>query len=592
MSLNQKQLEAVNSDSKRMLVVAGAGTGKTRALTHRIARVIGEGVSPYNILAITFTRKAAGEMRTRLEAMLPKKDIRKLRIGTFHSVCLDVVKSFGDLLGYRKNLSIYDEVDRKDILESIIKDLGLKLSTKKVLKVKESLLRGTEPESSANEILVIMEYENTLRRYNAIDYFGLLEGAVKLLKNPRVQEHYHNLYRYVFVDEYQDTDPLQYEFLMLLQPEQLFVVGDYRQSIYGWRGARPELLFEFAKGEAQRVDLVQNYRSLPKIIEFTNSIITDEEHYGKKLVGVRQSTVGPQVWKNTFYGMLDEASFIAETINELISHNGNNYSDIAVFARKNRTLEDFSQWLTVFGQGIPNVRIGAQADFWKHEEIRLCVNALRLLNNPDDNHSLKSILRTLKIEVPEFKRLEWLARKKQIPLLEALPDDLSFKARFKAACSNLADMEESFNAANTLLTIANYLRLTDWYIGHSLMTRAKRICEMGDFLTKKGWTVEEFLSWFAWREIQDELIDHEKENKVRLMTVHAAKGLEFPVVFVMGLTAGDFPAAWGEPEEEQRLFYVACTRAEDQLILTCSQVDERGKKKYPSKFLALEKVKK
>lgn len=289
MPLNKEQLKAVNSVSKRMLVVAGAGSGKTRTLTHRIARLIEEGASPYNVLAMTFTRKAAGEMRTRLESMISGKDAKKITIKTFHATCLDIVKAFGELLGYRKNLSVYDEVDRKDILESIIKELGFKLSTKEVLSVKETLGCGQRiPQKHQQALLVLNEYENTLKRYNAIDYHGLLEKAVELLRSPGVYKHYHNLYRYVFVDEYQDTDPLQAEFLNLLRPEYLFVVGDFRQSIYGWRGAKPELLFEFVKDGAQRIDLFQNYRSLPDIIAFANTIFTDKS-YGEKLVGVRQS---------------------------------------------------------------------------------------------------------------------------------------------------------------------------------------------------------------------------------------------------------------------------------------------------------------
>lgn len=592
MQLNKEQQAAVKSDAKRILTVAGPGTGKTRVLTHRIERMVkNRGESPLSVLALTFTRKAAGEMAERLSGMLTLAEVRKMRIGTFHSVALQIVREWGDLLGYKENLSIYDQVDQLDIIKSIISDFGLKVKVKDVLEVMQHRAERKIP-AHAKELdvkPVLDQYQNTLRRYNALDYQGLLDTAVMLMRiYPEVRKHYHNQWRLVFVDEYQDTDIVQWEFLELLDPDQLFVVGDYRQSIYGWRGARPDLLMQFAK-IATRFDLVKNYRSLPGIIEHANGIISSKK-YGEPLVSTRESKNDNQVHCGAFDGLMHEGMYIVDQVITLVSHTspGYQYRDIAILARKNRQLALFSQWLrdSQHDLDVPHVRIGAKMEFWKSEPARVCAQVLKLINNPHDNQSLRSILKILNILVPDLKTLEWQARKANKPLVEVLPENNPVRRGYELI--NREDLE-SHPADLVFMSFCGECDIREHYLERRLTTKAGQVETFADRLTSGLYSIEDFLDWYNFREVDDELEEAEDQDRVKLMTVHAAKGLEFPVVIVLGCTDDDFPAKKGDMEEERRLFYVAATRPKDRLYLICPLMDERGKPKKPSRFLASRK---
>lgn len=602
MNLNDQQLQAVKSDSSHVLVVAGAGAGKTRVLSERVIEMTNRGHSPSTFLCLTFTRKAAGEMKARLLKRLPERDVRKIRCGTFHSVCLDIVKQVGELIGYRKNLSIYDERDREDVLRMVTAHLGLKLSVKKSVAALEATIAGHPTEGKdfqESERLgsVVREYHSVLHQYNALDYSGLISQAVRILEEfPNAKQHYSNIYRHILVDEFQDTDLLQCRLLRALSPESLFLVGDVRQCIYQWRGAQPQLLFEFSKEqEAARYDLALNYRSMPDILELANKVIDDSDgRFGKSLEAVRVGKESElQVETCQFEDMLQEGRFIAERIKWLTGPGGYKPGDIAVLARTNRTLVALEQWFrdSGFDTDFPFVRIGKQAEFWKKNEVRLCVNILKLLHNPNDNQALKSILRTLDIEIPDLKRAEYLARKQGWPLLRFFGynrEDAAFAPLAAVPFCSVIDRYErtpALLASDLFIDAVNAWGVIDFYRQRGLKGRVENIKKAGQWILDMGYTLEEFLSWYAYRDLQDELDEERHRDKVKLLTVHAAKGLEWPVVFCLGLTEGEFPHRRSDSEEERRLFYVATTRAADLLILTCSLTDEYGKARRPSIFI-------
>ncbi|MBW7995337.1 MAG: ATP-dependent helicase [Candidatus Glassbacteria bacterium] len=591
MNLNKEQLAAVNSDSDRILTVAGAGTGKTHVLTNRIQRLVESGESPNTMLALTFTRKAAGEMRDRLGKMLTPAKAGKMRIGTFHAIALQVVKDWGDRLGYKPNLSIYDQVDQRDVIESIIKDFGEKVSVGLVLEVMQhEAERKTPAHPKRLEVLHILhQYKNILRRYNALDYQGLLDTALKLMiEFPEVILHYRRLWRLVFVDEYQDTDIVQWDFLQILSPDKLFVVGDYRQSIYGWRGARPDLLMKYAD-IATRFDLVKNYRSLPGIVYFANNIVSSAL-YGEPLIPTRKSPRKVHVHTGAFADLLHEGIYIVETIKELVDHHDYRYADIAVMARKNGQLKNFAQWLkdSRYDEDVPFVRIGSKLDFWKSEPVRVCALALRLINNPFDNRTLYSILRTLNIEVPDLKRLEWMANKAGQPMFTFLPEDNPVRRGCAYACNSKVG---DYPASVVFKIFTRHCDIKGHYSESKRTTKAGLVAKFAEILDYSliPWTLQSFLEWHAFREIEDELSEEETGDTVRLMTVHAAKGLEFPVVIVMGCTDEDFPAMKGDEQEERRLFYVAATRPREGLYVTCPLMNEWGGLNRPSRFMTTSK---
>lgn len=592
-SLDPEQTTAVEVDGPLVLCVAGAGTGKTRALTHRIERLVREGTSARTILAITFTRKAAGELSERLADLLPEREVRKMRIGTFHSLALDVVRAFGELAGYRKNLSIYDEQDRQDVLRAIITDHGMKgVSVKKAVEyISEVALGGVESDPQLN--LLALEYQNTLRRFNALDYDLLMMLAVQLLDIPRVQEHYHALYRVLCVDEFQDSDLNQMAFIDRLDPEQMFAVGDYRQSIYGWRGAQPDLLITMAEiAGTARVDLVRNYRSRPEIVSLANVVIPEDKgQFGKDLIPTRRSEGGPEVTARVFPDMVSEGEFIVNTVIGMCDSGAvkdeYTYRDIVVLARTNRILAEFSQWLrdSGYGDDFPHIRIGAQGDFWKCEEVRLCVQALKILFNPDDNHSLKMLLKGLDCQEPEMRRLEAQARKGGLPLVKLLSPGNPVRLAFEH-CETITAIPEQ-PAYLMFMSFCAALDLREHWLERMLTTRAANVEKLNSILKERLWTLAEFIEWYGLRDIQDDLAEVEDKNRIRLMTVHAAKGLEFPIVFLMDVADGQFPNHRSDQAEERRLFYVACTRARERLYLTCSTTDGYGKTRAPSQYLGL-----
>lgn len=587
MNLNPEQQSAVALDAKALLIRAAAGTGKTATMAHRVSRMTEEGISPRTILLLTFTRFAAREMSERLDTLLSKRAHRVLRTGTFHAVCLTILREFGELRGYRENLSIFDEQDRKDVLTEIIKDHGIKSVS--VTKAMAFLERAESGESSqppdAQLLFVALEYTNTLRRFNAVDYSGLMVEAVSLLEDyPRVQEHYSSIWRHVLVDEFQDTSALQVRFLRALHPETLCLIGDYRQSIFGWRGARPEMLLDFsAELSASRIDLLRNYRSLPTIIFLANKIISDPERYGLDMIPTRKSESDePEVTIRAFPDMVSEGEFVVNQVVDLCDKY--HYRDIVVLARTNRALQQFSQWVRDFhGPDFPHIRIGAQADFWNSEEVRLCVQVLKLINNPLDNQSLKSILKTMDMQVPDIKRLEATARKTETPLVKMLPEDHAVRRAFEFCVMESEGKEPLAHMA--FLYWWEMLDIPTFYLFRKLTTRAENAMKLRDYCESKNYTLAEFLDWYAAREIQDELQDSEGEDRIRLMTIHSMKGLEAPVVFLLNAAEGQLPSRRGDLEEERRLFYVAATRAKDRLFITCSLTDEMGRPRNPSSFL-------
>ena len=594
MNLNTGQLAAVNSDANKILTVAGAGTGKTQVLTSRIQRLVESGESPSTFLCLTFTRKAAGEMRERLSDMLSQQEAQKLTICTFHALALQVVKEWGERLGYKPCLSVYDQIDQRDVVESIISDFGLKISVGLVLEVMQHEAERKQPAhpKRAEVLPALYQYHNILRRYNALDYQGLQDTALGLLSTyPEVLQHYRRKWRVVFVDEYQDTDITQNEILRALDPGRLFIVGDQRQSIYGWRGARPDMLIHFAQ-HAEQISLVKNYRSLPGIIAFANNIVPSDL-YGDRLVATRKSRIKNNVHIEAFADHVQEGMFVVDTIKGLVSDCGYSHSDIAIMARTNRQVKGLAQWLkdSRHDEDVPFVRIGSKMDFWKSEPVRLCAQVLRLMNNPFDNRSLYSILRVLDLEEPNLKRLEWMANKAGQPMVGYLSEGNPVRLGYEGARSTNIGVR---SAAGVFRDFARCCDIKEHYTERKLKTKASLVDKFIGIIEYSllPWTLQSFLDWHCLREIEDELSEEETGDTVKIMTVHAAKGLEFPVVIIIGCTDDQFPSKKGDPAEECRLFYVAATRARDRLYITCPLMDEFGGLTVPSRFMSTSKKEK
>ncbi|NOX30369.1 MAG: UvrD-helicase domain-containing protein [Actinobacteria bacterium] len=591
--LNPAQYDAVLHEKGPLLVVAGAGSGKTRVLTHRIAHLIDHGVSPFEILAITFTNKAADEMRSRVgELVGPVAE--RMWVSTFHSACVRILRRDAAVLGYPSAFSIYDQADAVRLTGYVVRDLGL--DSKKfpprtihghISTAKNELLSATEYSDQASTIFerkigdVFVEYQDRLRKSGAMDFDDLLTVTVELFRGaPDVLDHYQSRFKHVMVDEYQDTNRAQNEIVLMLGVghRNICVVGDSDQSIYRFRGAdiRNILEFENAFPDTTVVVLDQNYRSSQKILDAANAVIARNSSRRPKDLWTDQRG-GAQIVRFQGDDEADEAAWVAGETARLHDGGDVRWNDIAVFYRTNaqsRVLEEHMVKL-----GLPYKVVGGTR-FYDRREIKDALGYMRAVVNPADEVSVKRVLNTPKRGVGDGSVDAWAASK-GITFMEALKEwgETGVSGRAGRGIDHFIELMAGLAEAvpeGPAVVLKQALDRS----GYIEELRAERSIESEGRLenlaelvgSAEGHeTVEAFLEQVSLVADTDALDGD--ESQVVLMTLHSAKGLEFPIVFIMGLEDGVFPhlRSLGEPdelEEERRLCYVGITRAREQLYLT------------------------
>ncbi|MCF7846446.1 MAG: UvrD-helicase domain-containing protein [Candidatus Peribacteraceae bacterium] len=606
--LNPAQIEAVTRLKGPLLVVAGAGSGKTRALTHRIAYLIASGISPHEILAVTFTNKAAEEMKNRIRDMLGKK-ITMPTVGTFHSVCVQILRREIQHLGRENNFLIYDTTDQKLLMKRIFKDKHIDPSAssgqeknnynpsavlaaisgaKSQLIGPEKFVGGSRFGNLVAELFPV--YEKKLAEANALDFDDLLNKVVELFeKFPKILEKYQEKWHFISVDEYQDTNLAQARITNLLAEKyrNLCVIGDPDQSIYSWRGADITNIRDFKKNypEAKIVKLEQNYRSTMNILEAANAIISrNGNREDKKLWS--EKTGGEKIYLLEMNDEREEAEFIASEIERKIMESNYFYRDCVVLYRTNaqsRVIEE-----VFLRHGLPHRIIGG-VKFYARKEIKDVLSYLKIIQNPRDDISLLRILNVpsrkigLKtVEVLQKKATEvgggiWDALKncRETEIPESKKEVLE---RFVRLIEDLQKLNRTNTAASLIKNVLARAKLKEYWMSEGEIegeARTENVLELISVAAKydalePAVSLATFLEEISLLSDADQIED--KENAILLMSLHAAKGLEFPIVFIAGLEQNIFPHSRSllEPkqlEEERRLFYVGVTRAMDNLFL-------------------------
>ena len=623
--LNREQQQAVQHTEGPLLILAGAGSGKTKVLTVRIAYLLAQGVNPYEILAITFTNKAAKEMKSRVEGLVG--DVaNRIWLSTFHSFCAKFLRfELDNFLGYNSNFTIYDTSDSQVVIKAALKALNLDdkyypvgAMISAISDAKNKLMFASDYRKQARDFYqqkvadVYEYYERELRKNNALDFDDLLLVAVKLLQsNAAVLDKYSKRFKYVMIDEYQDTNHAQYLLAYLLSShwKNIAVVGDADQSIYAWRGADIQNILDFEKDypNCTSIKLEQNYRSTKIILDAANAVIDNNEGRPEKNLWTGK-TEGAKIQHFTAQSEHEEAAFIGDTIVKKHDIHGVPYGDMAILYRTNaqsRVLEE-----ALIKRALPYTMVGG-TKFYDRKEIKDVLAYLRVLYNPFDDLSLLRIINVPKrsIGATTVSKLQDYARENGTSLFMTLTqlhlvDTIKGKTKEKLEefgiliFTLVAEMDDKsvLDILEAILDRTGYLAQLEESTDPQDQARAENIGELlsvaKDFQdTNPTGTVEDFLEQVAL--VNDVDSFEQEESKVTLMTLHAAKGLEFPIVFLGGLEEGLFPHSRTlmnpeEIEEERRLAYVGITRAEKELYIsnaTTRTVFGRTSSYLPSRFI-------
>lgn len=599
--LNEQQREAVLHGEGPCMILAGAGSGKTRVLTRRVAHLISHGVVANSILAITFTNKAAQEMRSRVKEMVP--DYAGRWIQTFHAACYRILHMDIDKLGYQHNFSIIDESESRALIKNLLKEeKDLATSPEEMFygfkQVKNSLMDPEKffrnlklPQQVIEKNLRIYKlYHARLKELNALDFDDLIVLCIKLFQeHPDILEKYQHWFSYIMIDEYQDTNYAQYYWARMLASahHNIFVVGDPDQSIYSWRGAEPYNITRFLNDyqDAQVIKLEKNYRSSQNILIAANSLIkNNRDREGKILYS--DLGKGEKVIHFCAADSFQESRFVADAIADLLDREGRKYSDFAIFYRthaQSRVMEE-----ALNRKYIPYKIIGARK-FFERKEIKDILAYLKLVCNPNDSLSFDRVINTPRRGIGEktLEKIKTCAEEKNLSLMETLAQPVEIPG----ISNKIANKLEEFYGMINFLTILSMDSTPVEKIIAELIdasgyaedlkknnpidaeTRIENIKELRslaiEFEKDGGESLEDFLAAIALVQDNDDL---DNSEVVLLMTYHGAKGLEFPVVFMTGMEEGVFPSYRSETpeeiEEERRLCYVGITRAKERLYLT------------------------
>lgn len=608
--LNKEQYEAATTIQGQLLILAGAGSGKTRVLTHRIAHMVKDlAIFPSQILAITFTNKAAGEMRERVRVLVGD-EVDRMWISTFHSSCVRILRREIDKLGYKKDFTIYDSYDQKTLMKQCMKELNIndkEITENEVLnkigKQKDNLIspeqfkRENEHNFKENKIAdLYLLYQKKLRSNNALDFDDLIYKTVELFKkNPEVLEFYQRKFKYIMIDEYQDTNKSQYEFVRLLASlyKNICVVGDDDQCIYAWRGADIRNILDFEKDypSTKVIKLEQNYRSKSNILDAANSVIKNNTERKSKVLRT-DSEPGDKIKLYRASSDMEEGDFVAAQIKRLINEEGRNYKDFAILYRTNNQSRVFEEMF--IRRNIP-YRIVGGLKFYDRKEIKDILAYLKLINNPSDDVSLQRI-----INVPK-RNIGDTTVDKMISFASSVDDSLynvlldidnvpGLATRTVGSINKFTLLIEKFIVNKDAMRVSDIIKTVLEDTGYMEELKKSTLIEdesrienlkelVSDAVEFENTAEDKSLSAFLEKVTLVADIDNydNDADSVVLMTVHSAKGLEFPIVFMVGMENGIFPgnASFNDPkemEESRRLCYVGITRARERLFMTSAEV--------------------
>ncbi len=655
--LNPEQYRAVTTIDGALLIIAGAGSGKTRVITFRIANMLNSGIPQSQILALTFTNKAAKEMEERIKEQTQKK-LSHLTVSTFHAFGVRILRNDIIHLGWRENFSIYDETDRNQLIKEAGRELGFTQDALDVYKIGSLFSNiksgrwswdgenGIPKVHSVNDIYrpLFKSYQEGLKLYNAVDFDDLIALPIRLFKeHPEVLEKYRERFKYIMVDEFQDTSLQQYEFMHLLAHENVAVVGDDDQSIYSWRGANYEniLMFERDFPNVQEIRLEQNYRSTETILAAANGVISNNTNRKDKALWSGNGSGKPI---ELFFPENEaaEADFIAEKILSIQAEEKLRYGDFGVLVRANTLTQSLEE--AFLESNIPYTVSGGTS-FYQRKEIKDVISYLRVCSNHNDDINLLRILNTPRRGIGRrtIEQLNAIAKEKECSLWEAIEHHIHSeleKKHAKNANQEMFSQEEMGTEEHFSTTLSAGVKGLQEF--HELIVAqrstllggkglGKKVKELVDEIDYWSYLVQEYqknekaarfkylniehlinsiTQWennpdnfdsglYAWLNritllSRDDQEDDSISGKVNLMTIHASKGLEFPVVFIVGCENGIIPHARSieedekNVEEERRLFYVAITRAQDKLFITSCRKRKRNKELMetePSPFL-------
>ena len=589
--LNPQQCLTARETEGAFLVIAGAGSGKTRTITYRIANMLDKGIPQSAILALTFTNKAAREMADRVKELVGRK-LPMLTVSTFHAFGVRVLRESISHLGYKENFSIYDQADKMALIKETARSLKIdpaELNLYDLANLFSDIKTGRArwDADSSQYSPIYDEYNELLKLYNAVDFDDLIVLPIKLFKEkPDVLEKYRKRYRYIMVDEFQDTSKIQYDLVYLLaqKSKNICVVGDDDQSIYSWRGANYENIVQFEKDfpEVKEIKLEQNYRSTGTILDAANSIISHNTKRKKKNLWSKSGEGNP-IELSYPDNEIKEAQFIAETITLLRMQDDLSYGDFGILVRTNSLTTAIEDALLM--NGIPYAVSGGQS-FFQRKEIKDIIAYLRVITNPDDDISLLRIINTPRrgIGKKALEQITELGKKEKCSVFAAMQKLDKYEDFVNMITAYKGKFLSGKNLAATLNALVDEIHYWD-----HLITEYQKNEKEAKWKYKNILTFISLLDRWEQENEEEESIysylnkitlitrddDQDTEGgKVGLMTIHAAKGLEFKVVFLAGCEDAIIPHARAleeDPsniEEERRLFYVAVTRAMDKLYIT------------------------
>ncbi|MCO6276242.1 DNA helicase PcrA [Staphylococcus epidermidis] len=625
-NMNSEQSEAVRTTEGPLLIMAGAGSGKTRVLTHRIAYLLDEkDVSPYNILAITFTNKAAKEMKARVEHLVGE-EAQVIWMSTFHSMCVRILRRDADRIGIERNFTIIDPTDQKSVIKDVLKSenidskrfeprmfIGAISNLKNELKTPEDAQKEANDFHSQMVATVYKGYQRQLSRNEALDFDDLIMTTINLFERvPETLEYYQNKFQYIHVDEYQDTNKAQYTLVKLLANKfkNLCVVGDSDQSIYGWRGADIQNILSFEEDypEAKTIFLEQNYRSTKNILNVANEVIKHNSE--RKPKGLWTANSGGD--KIQYYEAMTERDEAEYVVKEIMKHqrSGKKYSEMAILYRTNaqsRVLEE-----TFMKSNIPYTMVGGQK-FYDRKEIKDLLSYLRVIANSNDDISLQRIINVPKrgIGPSSVEKIQTYALQNNISMFDALAevDFIGLSKKVTQECISFYEMIQNLIKEQEFLEISEIVDEVLQKSGYrdmldreqSIESRS-RLENLDEFMSvpkdyEENTPLEEqsLINFLTDLSLVADIDEADTQNGVTLMTMHSAKGLEFPIVFIMGMEESLFPHIRAikseddhEMEEERRICYVAITRAEELLYITNAttrMLFGRSQSNMPSRFL-------
>lgn len=625
-NMNTEQSEAVRTTEGPLLIMAGAGSGKTRVLTHRIAYLLDEkDVSPYNILAITFTNKAAKEMKERVEQLVGE-EAQVIWMSTFHSMCVRILRRDADRIGIERNFTIIDPTDQKSVIKDVLKNENIdskrfepRMFIGAISNLKNELKTPDDAQKEANDFhsqmvaTVYKGYQRQLSRNEALDFDDLIMTTINLFERvPDALEYYQNKFQYIHVDEYQDTNKAQYTLVKLLANKfkNLCVVGDSDQSIYGWRGADIQNILSFEEDypEAKTIFLEQNYRSTKNILNAANEVIKNNSE--RKPKGLWTANTGGD--KIQYYEAMTERDEAEYVVKEIMKHqrNGKKYSDMAILYRTNaqsRVLEE-----TFMKSNIPYTMVGGQK-FYDRKEIKDLLSYLRVIANSNDDISLQRIINVPKrgIGPSSVEKIQTYAVQSNISMFDALGevDFIGLSKKVTQECINfyetithLIKEQEFLEISEIVEEVLQKSGYRDMLEREQTLESRSRLENLDEFMSvpkdyEEDTPLEEqsLINFLTDLSLVADIDEADTQTGVTMMTMHSAKGLEFPIVFIMGMEESLFPHIRAikadddhEMEEERRICYVAITRAEELLYITNAttrMLFGRSQSNMPSRFL-------